>query len=169
MRFVFTAVLWLVLLGGLWLYSSQRKMVQPIVPAAEEIGRQGPVPFFVELTATFDSEADPFSIDTKSSSAPAILRLNGRLIHISAAGLRRGAVLRLKDIMGVVSGYNEIYMAVSPPLSEKELEHGLRLKFFAGERILVDHTAWSGNGAIVSDSVGFVYDKGEEDPGNDRN
>ncbi len=112
--------------------------------------------FAIELTTTFDSEDDPFAIETEKAPS-AVVRLNGRTIELPAAGLHRGAVVRIQDIQGVLNGYNELYVQASPPIAESGREHGLRVKFYAEKRLLVDHTAWSSHGAVISDSFGFEY------------
>lgn len=163
MRFLLIAGIWSVFLGGIWLYTSQRdSAVQQAELAPPVVDQMVYGPFSLEITTTFDTETDPFALAAESAATSAIVRLNGQDIVLPETGLHRGSVVRVENISGILEGYNDIYLEASPPLTESVLEHGVRLKIFAKEELLLDRTVWGSSGALVSDSFGFKYSAAEE-------
>ncbi len=155
MRFILTIIIWVVIVGGLWSYSKQRQIVEA------SIVRQNPTIAKVEdvysllLTPTFSIEPDPFALQTENTDGAVELRLNGITIPVDADSLRRGKPWILDKVGGLVEGQNEIYVEASPPISESDLEHGVRVQVLKGEVAAVDSTLWSKQGSLVSGTIHF--------------
>ncbi len=164
MRFLLVVTIWVVIVGGLWIYITQRdhRREQIIAPVPVDLSVEGR--FAIEITPTFSVEKDPFALTTSDSSASHLeIKLNGREIVIDAGEILRGKTIRHEDVDGVLAGYNEIYVAASPPLAENTLEHGIRVKLFDESGLLVDQTVWAEQGALVSGTISFSRLLNEED------
>jgi hypothetical protein len=155
MRFILTIIIWVVIVGGLWSYSKQRQIVEasivrqnPTIAEVEEI-------YSLLLTPTFSVEPDPFVLQIENSTAAVDLRLNGMTIPLDSGSLRRGYPWTLAKVGGLVEGQNEIYVQASPPISESDLEHGVRVQLLKGEVVIIDSTLWSKQGSLVSGTIHF--------------
>jgi hypothetical protein len=156
MRFILTAVVWLVILGGLWSYTRQRAAAEAVVryenPGVHEVAET----YTLRLTPTFSLEPDPFALKTEDSPDTAIvLLLNGAAIPLEGHTLQRGETWTVEKVAGLVEGSNEIHVQASPPLSESELEHGIRIRLMKSGVAAVDTTVWSQQGSLVSGSIHF--------------
>lgn len=156
MRFILTAVIWLVILGGLWSYTRQRAAAEAVVRHENPVAHTVKEVYSLLLTPTFSLEADPFALKAGNAQAAAVeLRLNGVELPLAENRLQRGQTLTLPNVKGLVQGNNEIYLRASPPLEESALEHGVRIRLLRGSVVAVDSTVWSQEGALVSGSVNF--------------
>lgn len=156
MRFILTAVIWLVILGGLWSYTRQRSAAEAIVrfdnPGVEEVEAS----YSLLLTPTFTLEADPFALTSGDAGQAAVkLRVNGVELPLAEESLRRGQTWTMQEASGLVQGHNEIYIQASPPLAESGLEHGIRIRLLKSGIAAVDSTVWSEQGSLVTGSVHF--------------
>ncbi len=156
MRFLLCLLIWVVFIGGLFLYTSGRQgpVSQTVVAAPAPPQTQQRIA--LELTPTFSLEEDPFALQTAEKKEPFELRLNGEQIKTAAADLSRGKTLLLSDIGGVRDDYNEIFVKASPPIAESTLAHGIRVRLLHGDQVLADKTIWSSGGGLVSGSVSFT-------------
>lgn len=158
MRFLLVFSIWVVIVGGLWGYISQRdaKRALIVAPTVKNLAVDG---FFtIELTPTFSVEEDPFALNTTDNPLPPIVvKLNGVELTLDADDVMRGKTIRLGRVPGMLSGHNEIYINASPPMSENMLEHGVRVKLFEDNDLVVDETLWATQGALVSGTVSFSY------------
>lgn len=164
MRFFLVISIWIVIVGGLWGYISQRdyKRQQIVASSPVDLSVQGD--FSVEITPTFSTEEDPFALTVSDSTvAPFEIKLNGTSLETEIVDLQRGQKLRLEKISGMLAGHNEFFITASPPLSEDNLEHGIRIKLFEDQTLIVDKTVWSGLGSQVSGTVSFTHMKQQED------
>ncbi|MBT8360962.1 MAG: hypothetical protein KJO32_08395 [Deltaproteobacteria bacterium] len=164
MRFILSIVIWFIFVGGLWLYISQRdasrQQTATVVPIAPSVVGN----FSIEITPTFSTEKDPFALTTENADASSFeLKLNGTPIVFPYDELQRGKAVVLENIEGLLNGHNEIYVKASPPLSENTLEHGIRIKLFEEDSLLVDKTIWSSQGALVSGTISFNHLVKKED------
>lgn len=157
MRFILTALIWVVIVGGLWLYTQQRQQVAgSLTPSQPQLARLEQQ-FDLLLTPTFTVESDPFALRVTDEVDTAIeLSVNGTRLAIAAERLQRGVALLMKDIQGLVAGHNEIYVQASPPLQESGRSHGLRVQLVRAGSTLLDSTIWAGEGARVAGTVNFV-------------
>ena len=161
MRFVLTISIWIIIVGGLWMYTSARDTglkrqaggVLPVVDTVDET-------FVIEITPTFGVEKDPFALQTGDMPEKGVeLRLNGQPLDLGGETMAHGKVFRLSGVTGVNIGYNEVYLKASPPVVENDSEHGVRLKIVQGDTIIADETMWSSGGSLVSGTLSFIYEK----------
>lgn len=163
MRFLLVIAIWIIIVGGLFGYISKRdaNRLQVKAPVAQNIDVEGN--FAIELTPTFSIEKDPFALNTTDSDLPPMeIRLNGIVLPVNTTELLRGVTLRLSDLSGMLKGHNEIYVNASPPVSEDTLEHGMRVKLFQDQTVVVDKTIWAEQGSLVSGTVSFMHEEEEE-------
>jgi len=156
MRFLLCIVIWIVFVGGLWVYIWHRDAKLPDSPLPAPPVETVKGNYRLEITPTFSVETDPFALQTDAPVTASIeLRLNGQLLQQPDEAISRGKTLKLFNIPELSTGFNEIFVSASPPISETELDHGIRVRLLDGETILVDDTVWAGRGARVSGSVSF--------------
>lgn len=168
MRFLLSAAIWLVLIGGLWVFTSQRDagVVQTPRTVVDHTAQGS---FAIEVTTTFTLEDDPFAIQTDNTKSTGMdLRLNGRRLALAEEKPSRGQTIRMDKVEGVLQGHNEVYVQASPPVAESHLEQGLRIKFFVDGNLIADRTFWSSSGATISDSLSFDYPTGTGGETHDR-
>lgn len=164
MRFFLVIAIWIVIVGGLTGYINKRdarrmEVQASIAPNIEAIGN-----FSIELTPTFSVEKDPFALTTSDAAASSVeVRLNGTPLILDSSDLKRGVTLRSEGVNGMLAGHNEIYVNASPPVSEDTLEHGIRVKLIQDRAVVADQTVWAEKGALVSGTVSFMYQEGEEE------
>ncbi len=157
MRFILCFLIWLIIVGGLWLYTDQRDAAVSAVVVSAVPDRQVAARFAIELTPTFTVEEDPFALQVSDSPQSLLeVRLNSILLDLGGATMLRGTPLSLHEVQGVLEGHNEIYVKASPPLAENRLIHGIRIRVLGADRELLDDTVWS-EGGLVSGSVTFAY------------
>jgi hypothetical protein len=163
MRFLLVVTVWVVIVGGLWSYVTQRDHRREQVVAAEPVDLSVEGRFAIEITPTFSVEEDPFALTTSDTAAlPLALKLNGSEIAVDAVEILRGQTIRVEKVEGVLTGHNEILVTGSPPLTENTLEHGIRVKLFDESGLLVDQTVWAEQGALVSGTITFSRLQNEE-------
>lgn len=156
MRFLLCIVIWIIFVGGLWVYTWQRDARLPDSPLAAPPVETVQGNYRLEITPTFSAETDPFALQADTPKTDSIeLRLNGQLLQQPDEAIIRGKILKILNIPVMLTGYNEIFVSASPPISETDLDHGIRVRLLDGETIIVDDTIWAGSGARVSGSVGF--------------
>ncbi len=156
MRFLLCLTIWIVIVGGLWLYTWQRDMARAKVimtqPEIHYVERD----FSLEVTSTFSAEPDPFSLQLDNTpSSPLEISVNGVPLRIDTDVLRRGEVLKIEKVGNLLMGSNELYLKASPPLAESDRDHAIRIRLLQAEDILLDRTIWSKEGSLVSGSVNF--------------
>ena len=168
MRFFLVIAIWIVVVGGLWGYISQRDAKRLLITTPTSVNSVVEGRFAIEITPTFSIEEDPFALTTTDSPLlPIELKLNGIGITFDTENVMRGKTIRLENVTGMLAGHNEIYINASPPMSENLLEHGMRVKFFEDSDIVVDETVWGTQGALVSGTVSFSY-QGKEEVGHEQ-
>ncbi|MEH0022232.1 MAG: hypothetical protein V6Z89_21440 [Desulfobacter sp.] len=157
MRFLLSLCIWIVFVGGLWLYTWQRDAGFPEGPSQAQAVEQIKGEFLLEITPTFSVEKDPFALQAGTGdSAPFALYLNGKAIAVPAGDIRRGQVVRISDLPDMQQGTNEFYINASPPLAENTMDNGVRLRLTDRGAAIVDHTIWGNRGAVVSGTVSFT-------------
>ncbi len=163
MRFLLVVAIWIVIVGGLWNYISHRDAKRELIVATTPIDLTLEGQFTLEITPTFSTEDDPFALTTSDNAAsPFEVKLNGNALDMDVLEFQRGETIRNEKVGGVLTGHNEIYVNASPPLSENTLEHGIRVKFYQDDTLIVDRTVWADQGALVSGTISFNHSQTEE-------
>lgn len=163
MRFLLTFAIWILFIGGMYLYTSQRDATATVaresapVPAAQQSERK----ITVELTPTFSIEEDPFALKTDVQAQPIDIRLNGISLSIESAKISRGRTLIIRDVSITPADHNELFVKASPPVKEGNLDHGIRVRLLDGARTLADDTLWSSGGGLVAGNVSFKLNDGD--------
>lgn len=164
MRFLLCLIIWLVFVGGLYLYTSERDkgLTQTAGPAptVEKVREK----ISIALTPTFSVEEDPFALNTGDQQGPFEIRLNDTVIDTTTLEVGRGKTMLIPDIETALAPHNEIFVKMSPPISENNLAHGVRVHLMSGQQTLADETIWNSGGGLVSGTVTFsVQDTADTD------
>jgi hypothetical protein len=163
MRFLMVVAIWIVIVGGLWSYISHRDAKRELIVAATPIDLSVEGNYALEITPTFSTEDDPFALKNSDNTTSSFeVKLNGNALDMSVLEFQRGETIRNAKVGGVLTGHNEIYVNASPPLSENTLEHGIRVKFYQDNALVVDRTVWADQGALVSGAISFNLSQTEE-------
>ena len=155
MRFVLVAAIWVILVGGLALYTYQRDRRQP-PPIVQAESREAPMEALtLEITPTFTTAADPFALKgDPAAAATLVVRAGDRELYRSDKPLPAGVTVSVHPVAGLVTGRNEIYLRAVPP--GEPLDHAVRLRLLQGGRVVLDQTLWGQKGAIVAGSIPFT-------------
>jgi len=157
MRFFLSLIIWLVIVGGLFLYTWQRDAGLPHGPSIVEAAKHVEGDHLLEITPTFSVVKDPFALQSDTDKAALLeLKLNGKNLDAPAGDMRRGEVIRVLELPGLQVGFNEFYISASPPIAENMLDHGIRLRLLDGSSVLLDDTIWASSGAVVSGTISFT-------------
>jgi hypothetical protein len=152
MRLMYAAVVWLVFIGGVWLYMNTREEATAPGPAQLETPTAAAV-YGLRVRATFVAAVDPFALEAPAAEemVPVEIRVNGRpQTVIMADDLEVGAVYRVTRLSGLHSGDNEIYIAASPPAESADRTHAVRLELLSEGRVVQEKTIWSdGTGRVA--------------------
>ena len=155
MKFALVAVIWLILVGGLSLYTFERDRRQPPPVAAETVPEAPMEAHTLEITPGFATAADPFALRSDPAAAATLLvRVAGRELYRSDKPLPAGVTLTVHPVPGLVLGHNEIYLRAVPPQGEA-LDHAVRVRLLRGGRVVLDQTLWGEKGAVVSGTLPF--------------
>ena len=164
MRYLLVIAIWIVIVGGMWMYTAQRDAAVPQAQAAIPVKLITDKRFTIEITPTFSIENDPFALQTGDTPAtPLEVRFNGSPLALPYDTISRGATIRIVDLGGILEGQNEIFVKASPPVAENMLEHGIRIRLYADNNLLTDQTVWSSQGSLVMGSANFHYAAAQED------
>jgi hypothetical protein len=156
MRIVLTALIWLVMVGGLSLYIQQRdRHLPPAIqtPATQAAPSEA---YTLEITPTFAPAPDPFALQRDPSTL--VVRMGERELFRSEQALPAGRTIAVQPVVGLVVGRNELYLQASPPLSEALLDHAVRVRLRQGHREVFDETLWGVNGANVAGTIPFTLE-----------
>ncbi|MGE4543189.1 MAG: hypothetical protein AB7D06_03665 [Pedobacter sp.] len=164
MRFILTALIWLLMLGGLSLYIYQRDRHAPVAiqaPITHEVAGQD---YLLEITPTFSPESDPFALRGDAGDATSlVVRTAQRELFRAEGELERGVPVRVQPVRGLVEGRNELYVQAQPPLGESHRDHAVRVRLLRGNRVVVDETIWGQKGASVAGTIPFTLTATAED------
>jgi hypothetical protein len=156
MRPVYAVLVWVVILGGLWVYTEARDHFDRPTTTAVEIQR-APGKYELELTPTFEAVGgvDPFALET--TAKPAIIaKLNGREIarfeQTAAAGIPRRFTWNTSEAP-VQFGKNEVYVELSSPAGDANAFRGVRVRLLRDDAPIADEMLWSQPGAPVQGAV----------------
>lgn len=155
MRFALVAAIWLILVGGLVLYTQQRERRQPPRMAAV-VSEEAPMEeYTLEVTPGFATAADPFALaGDAAAAATLVVRMGERELFRSDRPLPAGVTQSVHPVAGLLVGKNEIYLRAVPPPGEA-LDHAVRVRLLRGGRVLLDQTLWGESGAHVAGAIPF--------------
>lgn len=160
MRLVLTAVIWVVLVGGLALYMFNRTAVQ----SASELNLHTPSgDFAVEVTTTFPLEPDPFALRSEGSDeAPAlVVRVNGREVLRKTERVEPGEPIRVEPIPGFAQGANEVFVEANPRLDMAGRSQAVRVRVLQDTNVLADRSLWSDQGNRIAAAIAVNVDTRE--------
>jgi hypothetical protein len=164
MRFVLTALAWLILVGGLSLYIHERDRRPPaeiLTPAVEAAAMED---YTLEITPTFSTAADPFALQGEPAAATTLLVRQGeKEIYRAEQSLEAGVTVSVHPVAGLTMGRNELYLQANPPLGHIPRDHAVRVRLLQGNRVVLDETLWGENGASVSGTILFSLSEPEKD------
>ena len=166
MRFLLTILIWIIFVGGLWGYTTQRDAALPKGPAQVAAPKILTGSYVLEITPSFSIEKDPFALaldDNESQSRGLEIRLNGRTLGVAAEQIKRGKVIQITKNLKLSQGFNEFYVKASPPMAEIDLDHGLRVRLLERGVPVVDQTVWGSSGSVVAGTVSFSLVAHKED------
>lgn len=147
-RIAAAVALWLLIVGGVALYTGLRRAAPAATLSAVGVpGAEGR--WVVEVMASFLPEPDPFLAAAPSPSIePAVVVLcNGRAVPVAS-----GSPLR-RPLTGLSSGRSEILADVSPPVAEAGRAHAVRLRVLRDGAVVAETTVWSAPGSRLVTSV----------------
>lgn len=160
MRIALTVLIWLIMVGGLSLYIRQRdrRLPPPIqTPITEAATIED---YALEITPTFSPLPDPFALQGDQSTL--VVRLGEQELLRSRQPLPAGRTVKVHPVHGLVVGRNELFLRASPPVSEAQMDHAVRVRLLQGNREIFDQTLWGLSGANVAGTIPFVIEKKAE-------
>lgn len=164
MRFLLVVCIWCVFIGGLWVYTAAKNAQRTENSQHVVEVHRARASYSAAITLTFALEKDPFALVSEESEGKSIEAwLNGVELSFDEDSFTQGNKNFLHEIEGVLVGVNEIFIKASPPVNSEMSAHGARLQIFENDVVIVDETAWSGDGAIVTGSYIFTIGEVEGD------
>ena len=175
MRIVAAVLIWVVFVGGVWLYMHSRPTAPPPVQRAAATAAGGR--FTLEITTTCRLAPDAFAVRLATTDRPAALAITrqGQPILRRTEDVARGTMLL--DVTGkVVAGDNELYVEAYPAAEALDLatpvtpslpigpdafdaaagaEHALRLRVLRNGQPVAEHTFWTGPVRKVGGTFAF--------------
>ncbi len=164
MRFFLVISIWVVIVGGLWIYTWQRDLglVENNISTLEL--EESQAAYALEITPTFAVEKDPFALETDDNASQSLkISLNGTPVIFQGNEIERGRTIRIDPVEGVSVGKNEIFVTMSPPFSENALQNGVRVQLLENGIVIVDQTIWNNQGSLVSGSISFQISQLEKE------
>lgn len=150
MRFFLVLIIWIAFVGGVSLYVAKREAVQPVAePKVAPAGSN----FALEVTTSFDVAPDPFALE-ETDPAGIVIRGGGRDLA-RRDRLEAGTTLRIEPVPGLIEGRNELYVEASPPLSEANRPHALRVRVLRGGAVVAERIVWAEPGSRVASTLVF--------------
>ncbi|MEK7468905.1 MAG: hypothetical protein AAB074_16140 [Planctomycetota bacterium] len=147
MRFLLTALIWVVFVGSVALFTSRRDARGPVASYARAAAKGI---FAVEVTASFTAEPDPFALDTgKAKPAGLVVRVNG-VEAIRAATVKPGAAIRVEPVAAVLEGKNELFIEAYPPADQLNRSHAIRVRILRDGEPVAERTFWSEPGTPIA-------------------
>lgn len=166
MRPLYVLVVWVVILGGLWLYTAARDAVSPSSTPAIEI-QPAPGIYELELTPTFDAApaVDPFATDTGVQPTVKV-SLRGRQIVRYDEPIKSGIPLRFSwdtRATPLELEKNELLVELLTPPQDSTMIgeeakglRGVRVHLLRDGETIADEMIWSQPGAPVVGDVDLV-------------
>ncbi len=165
MRPFLAVAVWVVILGGLFVYSRARHL---IVPLPEPTTTIKPLSgeFSLELTPTYDvPAADDFAA---VPSDPIVLSLNGREIYRRQSPAPAGIPIPVTwntELSPVNEGENELFVSANPPEATYPGTPGIRVRLLRDGEEVAEETLWGHHGHKVEGPVYLVFPEYMTAPG----
>lgn len=160
MRPFLAVAVWVVILGGLFVYSRARHL---IVPAPEPAKTIKPLPgkFSLELTPTYDVPAgDDFATEASNKSDPIVLKLNGHEIFRRSTPAPGGIPIPITwdtELSPVNEGENEFFVSANPSDATYLGAPAVRVQLLRDGEEVAEETLWGGEGHRVEGRVYLVF------------
>jgi hypothetical protein len=143
MRLVLAALVWVLFVGGTWLYTQQRESSA----APQEFTRVEAAGIYaLELTATFPVEADAFTLNKTALT----LSLNGKMVLKRTENLGAGERVKVDKVDGIKIGENEFFLEANPPDEILQRSNAVRLRVLRDGVPIADETRWSEPGTKLA-------------------
>lgn len=158
MRIVLAALVWIVLVGGLWTYVQHRDAsYSTLVNRSAPELQKTETTYQLTVTPTFSLEKDPFALnlDERSGAQSLTIAINGQRLSLPDT-LEQGQPYRIDQVEQVVYGYNELFLQASPPLDAANRDHAVRITLADDNQLILDRTLWSHKGSLVTGSIMFT-------------
>lgn len=117
--------------------SARGGRVGVVVPETAAHGK-----FSVEITLTFDAQADDFSLEPVA----AVLRLQDKTLLRREGLIPAGESLQIDDVPGLVEGVNEFYFECTPKDDGRQIARAVRLRVKRDDVVVADQTLWADAG-----------------------
>lgn len=155
MRITVVIILWVVIVGGLWLYL--HRPGRTVIPAHAVEARAAEGAYVCEFTPTFSLAADPFALKVDEGEKPVVLsvKLNGGDLVRLTDKVESGKAIKVDVPRGAVKESNELLIEANPPAEMFEQAGAIRARVFANGLELKDETVWSEPGGRVIGTVRF--------------
>jgi hypothetical protein len=116
----------------------------------------------LEMTLTFEPEADPFALGIGTEedfhALPLVsVRLNNKPVAELHEALPPGTPWFKQNIEGVAVGTNELFLEATPPVFDTQVRHAVRVRLLINGRTLADKTFWSESGEKVVGTLRFEF------------
>jgi len=160
-RLVLVALVWVVLIGGVTLFTAgKRPVTNELHPAVPPTGVAAVGVVSLEVSASFVAEPDPFALDAPAGGKALEVLVNG--VETPGNGLvdSGGGTMHLERIPGLRPGCNELFVRVHPPTAEWGRAHAVRLVVRRGDVTVLDRTVWSHGAESISTGVPFFLERG---------
>ncbi len=155
MRPLMAVAVWIVLIGGIYLFTTAR--TAPQASDAKEYD-QAAGSYSLEIMTTFPLEPDPFAVTTEAGKpAPALsLKLNGKEILSVTDQAQRETILSVEDPDGLVQGRNEFFIEAAPPTDGSASANAVHITVYRGHVIVAEESIWARPGLKISGTVNLT-------------
>lgn len=159
MRLVSVALVWVIIIGSVFLYMDQRarNVVSSTVTILEPSPKAAAKPVTFDITTTFSVETDPFALTAGSDNAGhgLILKLGDTMLVNTSEHVQAGIPLSSQPVKGLTAGRHEAYLQASPSNEDGSAHMAARLRIFEGEQLLKEKTFWADPGERISGVLDF--------------
>lgn len=156
MRFILTAVVWIIIMSAVTLLFSARG-ANSEAAQTEIIKLSYPVSF--EVTTTFSVEKDPFALNIGEEKAAFSISLDGENVYSTEEGIS-DRVTFVTHEYNVAPGKHEVFIKANQ--SEKGLSHAVRVRVLVAGNPLSDETYWFSADQTINASHIFTLETKDE-------
>jgi len=157
MRFLLTAVVWVVIFGLISFIFSLRGAEK----MAEQVEKQAHIEVSFEITPTFAVEKDPFALDIGEDRGAFEIMLDGKTILSKTEGIK-DRVSFTTDTYDLTEGKHELFIKANP--SSTGISNAVRIKALVHGNPVSDETFWFEKDQVVNAAHIFELEiKGGQD------
>lgn len=147
MRIIIAIIIWVVFVGGLFLFMEQRNDRRTIdrLYAVTESSEKKCV---LEIITTFTPEPDPFALNTNpgDEADALIVRQGDRDILRIKDAIEPGVPVRSDILTEMKIGINEYYIEACAPLDSIGRSFAMRVQCICNGQMIADRTFWTESG-----------------------